>query len=682
MARFMEDYPNTLTQKARGDDNAGYWSAFTYAVSALKEAILRFPDDLHTEGWQWRLAQSMARSGDEAGSEIYANLIASALNRNDTSIEYLPDWFRSKEPGSNLYIIETPPPAGSHASYLLQLESAGSAFIWLLEGPSGFSAYSLADEFDFNGNIPSRVILSDLTGDGFEEAVVFKSNERITSPGSSTAEQITTPVQDFTLPRVFDLSKTPGKELFFAEGEDQTKLNIDFLNRWGMIKNPDGQNNLVFDGLTFPACPVTIHFEYAWDGTFLRRVGSDYSVDPQNSQLPLCHVIVDHAEQHWDTQASIKLMEALLPVFQPEAPAPGKILDPTDEANAKDEWIYRLGISHALIGNFETALDYFKTITQRDPAALPPFAERQWHTPANDFLNRYQEAEDVYAACLDAPLCDPSRALSYLGRNLPESSLVDPNTWLFQHGVNLISSGYQDFDGDATPERWFVTRHRPLEKPELWIIAETLANPLAVLVDNVDAAKPVWQILEGENGETVVKMGSGRHFMLARHPETKMPLVNWLEPPFRLPPAATMPNRFNREVMLAEQALFAGEDPVTVMTNLSNLKDFPGLVCETTWTCDRYYYLLGLAAELAGNEKLAVEAYLELWRNYARSPFTTMARLKLLGAALSLTTPTPIQAPSTTITATPGAYPLPTSTPVGGYPLPTQPVWTPYPSNP
>ena len=88
-----------------------------------------------------------------------------------------------------------------------------------------------------------------------------------------------------------------------------------------------------------------------------------------------------------------------------------------------------------------------------------------------------------------------------------------------------------------------------------------------------------------------------------------MPLVNWLQLPFRLPPAATMPNRFNREVMLAEQALFAGEDPVTVMTNLSNLKDFPGLVCETTLLTAIITCWDWLQSE--GNEKLAVQAYLE-----------------------------------------------------------------------
>ena len=44
------------------------------------------------------------------------------------------------------------------------------------------------------------------------------------------------------------------------------------------------------------------------------------------------------------------------------------------------------------------------------------------------------------------------------------------------------------------------------------------------------------------------------------------------------------------------------------------------------WSCDEYYYLLGLAAELAKNPKDAIDAYLNLWRNYTRSRFTTMAR--------------------------------------------------------
>ncbi len=65
---------------------------------------------------------------------------------------------------------------------------------------------------------------------------------------------------------------------------------------------------------------------------------------------------------------------------------------------------------------------------------------------------------------------------------------------------------------------------------------------------------------------------------------------------------------------------------------------------------------------MANLERQAVEAYLTLWRNYSRSPFTTMARLKLKGEGIALTTPVPLTAtpsPTPTITGTP---PTPTAT--------------------
>jgi hypothetical protein len=88
-------------------------------------------------------------------------------------------------------------------------------------------------------------------------------------------------------------------------------------------------------------------------------------------------------------------------------------------------------------------------------------------------------------------------------------------------------------------------------------------------------------------------------------------------------------------------------------------------LCRGTWTCDEYFYMLGLASELTGDQKAAIDTYLTLWQDYDKSPFTTMARLKLIGL---LNTPTPTLTPTTTPTiplaATPTATgPAPTVLP-------------------
>ncbi len=85
--RLMEDFPNSLTQTARGNDNSGYFSAFSYAVVALKEALLRFPEAPQAEDWMWRLAYNQARTGDAQAGEIFSELLTQAMNRGETNLD-------------------------------------------------------------------------------------------------------------------------------------------------------------------------------------------------------------------------------------------------------------------------------------------------------------------------------------------------------------------------------------------------------------------------------------------------------------------------------------------------------------------------------------------------------------------------------------------------------------------
>jgi hypothetical protein len=104
--------------------------------------------------------------------------------------------------------------------------------------------------------------------------------------------------------------------------------------------------------------------------------------------------------------------------------------------------------------------------------------------------------------------------------------------------------------------------------------------------------------------------------------------------------------------------IFKGEKPATVKKELINLEDNPGLLCKPTWTCDLYLYILGLENELLDARSSAIEAYLSLWWDYSKSPFTTMARLKLEGVGIPAT-------PTITPTRTATASPNPTTTPSG-----------------
>jgi len=189
----------------------------------------------------------------------------------------------------------------------------------------------------------------------------------------------------------------------------------------------------------------------------------------------------------------------------------------------------------------------------------------------------------------------------------------------------------------------------------------------------------------------VVLINQARAIRMERLEGTLEPYLTFPEQP------KFYPDRFKEAYQAAMVSLFEGGDPAQIEKSLRNLQTSPGLLCRGTASCDEYYYVLGLAAELAGNPSGATEAYLRLWRDYGLSPFTTMARLKLMGISatqtpspftptiaiatttLASTTPTFTATPGTALVATPTA--TRTVTPQGTpYPEATTPVATePYP---
>jgi hypothetical protein len=160
-------------------------------------------------------------------------------------------------------------------------------------------------------------------------------------------------------------------------------------------------------------------------------------------------------------------------------------------------------------------------------------------------------------------------------------------------------------------------------------------------------------------------------FSMQRLPDTQAPYL--VEVPLR----AEYPNRLFEGLDSAVRSLFSGAPPGQVQDQLLDLENYPGLICRNTWSCDPFYYFLGLSSELAGDERTAVEAYHQLWLDYSTSPYTTMARLKLFGEAYYTPTPTP------TITSTGAPQPTASYTPaptVTGTPPTATPTGTPTPT--
>jgi hypothetical protein len=633
MARVVEGYPASL-ELSPAEDPA-YYEAFHPAVFAWREALLRFPDVPQAETWRWNLARNLARTGSSEAGNQYARLISGALNRDDTDLLSLYAWFAGNEPDLSLFMTDVKPPEGYLAAYVIELTGeAGSAFIWLLQSTGAYTAYPLLTRFDFINPLDANWVVAELDGDA--------------QNGQEVAIYYSDPEDPFLVdaPTVFDLSQLPPRVLPFLPEQDVFQLGVDFDNRWLVDTGAGGAKRLVFEAKVFPACPTTVSQPYEWNGEYFQAQTPTFAIEPAAATLPLCMAVVDHAIAHWGPAAAIAVMEPLLDDWPPAEDLEGEPYPP----DARDEFLFRLGIYHALLGEQDVAVDLFNQISTQ-----PTVYNSRWIRPAQTFLAAYQQPEDIYRACVLTEQCDPRYAIQYLvGLTGAEASAFEE---LKAAGLNPNASGYFDFDGDEQAERWFTTRYRERQRNDFWILSQIDQGHQALLVGPVDNVPPKLETLEeayiADDGLTrmpAVFLDGTYSFTMRRRPETDEAYL--LPVPLR----KEYPSRFFVPLEAAQNALLAGQDPEEIQDELLALQDFPGLLCAPTWTCDSYYYLLGLASELAGDEEAAVEAYHRLWLDYSRSPYTTMARLKLAGG--------PVQPPST-------PSPAATSTAAAGTPAPT-----------
>jgi len=662
MVALIEDYPNTLPGQSRGANDENYYAAYEFAVIAQREALLRFPDAPQADQWRWWLAYGLARLSDPQAGDHYASLIEQGLNRDLATVDGLQEWIQANEPRLGITITEVPPIPGYLSSYLIEVRDGGSAFILLQETPSAYQAVALTSDFDFIGKPRYRALTGDLTRDGISEIVIIRQ--------PAAGEYL------LQAARVFNLAQEPPLELPFHPGPSSFNFGTDYESQWEIVEGSPGKASLKFTGRLFPTCPVSISLLFVWDGAWLESEEPEFTVEPALSTLSYCRYAVDHASNVWGPEATIILMESILPLWPPESDENGNPF-PADES---DFWRYRLGINYALAGDREQALAYIEEVI-RQPGA----PSSRWVAPAEQFLAYYRLENGLYRACAASEECQPAVALQRLVEAAAPGEYPNLLATLWQQGVSQRSSGYFDFDGDSSAESWLTIRHRPGEQLELWVLILYRDGIKAFNFGNTDSTLPQITYYDESKLPPVVLIHGVQAFQVNRLPESREPYLAYVELP------KTFPDRFKDALETQVEALFTGENLANVTNALLNLQEFPGLLCRGTWSCDRYYYILGLSAELAGNKSTAIEAYLRLWLDYSRSPYTTMARLKLISAfatptpAITLTptgtivltfTPTVSGTPPTSTTTPTPTFPGTTTAYPGPSPFPT---FTPYP---
>jgi len=634
---LIDDYPNTLPRQARGEDNANYYAAFYYASVAQSEALLRFPDAAQAEKWRWGLAYNLARIGDPGAGAAYAELIGAALNRGETDMVGVGGWFRRMEPRFRLVTKSLGSLPGYLSAHVLQIDGPGSAFLLIRESSSGFSVEAFANLFDFSTQPEYRFLVHDLTADGISEITIFPTG----------------PLKDkfLELPRVYDVSAQAPSELPYYPSDKAFIVGTDYENRWSIIGNFAGQSELIFKSELFPACPLDIQRSYHWQGEWLVLGETTFDLHPNPATLAFCQLAVDQAASVWGPAVAAQFVVQTLPDWPPQTQIDGTPYP----ADAKDEWRYRLGIYHALAGESDTAIQDMQSIT-----ASPSLPSSSWVKPASDFLEAYSAPEDLYRACVGAQFCSPRQALEIAIESLPAEAYATVLQQIGAVGAAVRSSGYFDFDGDGVKEIWFTVRHRPGERLEFWLLVAPPPRIEAIYVESIDSNLPALDYYQEEPLPPIVLLENTIAFRLERIPDSLQPYLTYPQLP------RFYPDRFRLALAAAKEALFSGVEPTQVQEQLLAIQDSPGLLCRAFFTCDEYYYLLGLTSELAGDENTAIESYLQVWWDSSKSPFTSMVRLRLKGqAVLPSATPTPTTTgtifPTATATIT-GTPPTPTTT--------------------
>lgn len=681
LVELIQDYPNTLPPNARGEDDSNYNNAFTYAIFAQNEALLRFPESRYAAQWQWQQALNYARLGDTKAGAAFASLIENGLNAHQTTLAQLPEWISRFPLPMKAILTPLRPPPQILTAHLLELSGKGSAFFLIAETPAAYKVFPLVVGFDFSTvnsltTLDSRLATveppqyqafrADLTADKIEEIVIYRLNPQA--------------IRWLSLPTVFDLSSLPPKELGFHPIRAPFQIGMSYINRWSVQPQTNGKKMLAFTTRVFPTCPLDLQRNYLWDNEAFIPLETIVTVYPYADTLNYCGFLVEHATNVWSREVAIQLIDALLPVWPPATDPNGKPYPP----DAKDEWRFRKAVYLAEMGNFEAA-----HAALEDLITNPSISSSRWLTPAQVFRDALRSPDDLYRACVTTAVCHAGKVLATLIEQLQTQQVNDILTYLNRIGVSRRSTGYFDFDGDGSKEFWFTVQHRASEKLEIWALFP-LGNRFAALeLQPIENINPTLSYYDREAIPPVILLNQRQAFRVFRSPVDRQPYIETVELP------RYYPDKFKEALTLLEEELFQGVEPDRIYRRLLDLQKFPGLLCRATWSCDRYYYLLGLSAELSGDQNAAVAAYYRLWMDYSKSPFTTMARLKLR----SLTTPTFTPTPTftQTLTPTPSAtptpliptVPLPTgATPTTGpftptsAPLPTTPADYPAPNQP
>ena len=461
---ILREYPDTLSSIERGYHDSGYYAASDYARLAQAEAILRFPSSVYISDWEWDHAYQMAKMSSPGVAATYAALISEMLNNNSVDIKNLSKWFSEREPRLNIEFYGLEPNQEYTSSHLLEIATprkSSGIYIWLLEQDKGFISYPLTSDADFGFSSDAGIFfgIEDATGDGIPEVIT----SHVHFPGSGDAW--------VTVFDVYDLSEVPPRSIDFYP-----PVTLRREREWTILpandSGPGIRIDLLFDRWS---CNWTIiEEEYRWN---------DEKFQLTNRSIPNLDQMLLGDQKTYGHCLDVLFFSALIGVQRGkpfEAAIVEQLIDEwpyssdpwfpremSDEPYTRDEARFVFGLFLALWGEKDAAINQFSLIVNQ-----PSMADSRWLLLAQDFLQEYQENENLAKACEKVGIC-----VDYLHLN-ELISLVKPQSYspfelldyLTAVGLPITNSGFNDFDEDGLLELWIVIKDRDRDLSYLYLI--------------------------------------------------------------------------------------------------------------------------------------------------------------------------------------------------------------------
>jgi hypothetical protein len=150
----------------------------------------------------------------------------------------------------------------------------------------------------------------------------------------------------------------------------------------------------------------------------------------------------------------------------------------------------------------------------------------------------------------------------------------------------------------------------------------------------------------------IIQFELHKGFIFRYLPDINIAYIQWVDVEFARP---TIIRDGYQQVL---NDLVYGTDPLIIRDRLLVLYNSPRFAgdCIAFNICDQFHYTLAMVYDLLGESGDAIDQYLWVWRNYGKTPYALMARLKLDYFPLPTYTRTPVPSktpiPTRTITPT------------------------------